>query len=155
MPSRRSCRAKPKCCGAGAASRFSRTARPSISRSTRTTSFGKPGSTKTGRRRLPTVVNARFAKPFDEALLVDLQRDHDRVITLEEHSVAGGFGSAVAECVCDRGLRLAVERIGVPNVLVQHDSQDKQRAMFGLSGAAIAERIAAVSPVRSAAVRSA
>jgi 1-deoxy-D-xylulose-5-phosphate synthase len=98
---------------------------------------------------LPTVVNARFAKPLDEALLAELERDHDRVITLEEHSVAGGFGSAVAECVSDRGLNLAVERVGVPNVLVQHDSQDKQRAMFGLTAAAIAERVAASVPLQA------
>ena len=137
--SRRSCRARPKCCAAAAASRFSPTARPWISRSTPTTNCKRSAVT----RDLPTVVNARFAKPLDEALLAELARDHDRVITLEEHSVAGGFGSAVAECVSDRGLNLAVERVGVPNVLVQHDSQDKQRAMFGLTAAAIAERVAA------------
>jgi 1-deoxy-D-xylulose-5-phosphate synthase len=91
---------------------------------------------------LPTVVNARFAKPLDEALLLDLANDHDHAITLEEHSVAGGFGSAVAEFVSDRGLRLAVERVGVANVLVQHDSQDKQRAMFGLTAASVAARVA-------------
>ena len=88
-----------------------------------------------------TVVNARFAKPLDEALLLELERDHSHVITLEEHSLAGGFGTAVAEFVSDHGLKLRVERIGVPNVLVQHDSQDKQRALFGLTGDALAARI--------------
>jgi len=39
-----------------------------------------------------------------------------------------------------------VERIGVSNVLVQHDSQDKQRALFGLTGAALAARVARISP---------
>ena len=88
-----------------------------------------------------TVVNARFAKPLDEALLLDLSRDHSLVITLEEHSLAGGFGSAVAEFVSDHRLDLRVERMGVPNVLVQHDSQDKQRALFGLTGEALAARL--------------
>ncbi|MFZ0030762.1 MAG: 1-deoxy-D-xylulose-5-phosphate synthase [Candidatus Cybelea sp.] len=92
-----------------------------------------------------TVVNARFAKPLDEALLLDLQRDHTHVITLEEHSLAGGFGSAVAEFVSDHGLTLCVERVGVPNVLIQHDSQDKQRALFGLNGDALAARIKQVA----------
>jgi 1-deoxy-D-xylulose-5-phosphate synthase len=64
------------------------------------------------------------------------------VITIEEHSLAGGFGSAVAEFVSDRGLGLRVERMGVSNVLVQHDSQDKQRALFGLTAEALAGRIA-------------
>jgi 1-deoxy-D-xylulose-5-phosphate synthase len=103
--------------------------------------------TSTGDGDLPTIVNARFVKPLDEALLLDLERDHRRVITLEEHSVAGGFGSAVTEFVADRELNLAVERVGVPNVLVQHDSQDKQRAMFGLSAAAIATRISGMKDV--------
>jgi 1-deoxy-D-xylulose-5-phosphate synthase len=88
-----------------------------------------------------TVVNARFAKPLDEALLLELQRDHSHLITLEEHSLAGGFGSAVAEFVSDHALRLRVERMGISNVLVQHDSQDKQRALFGLTGDALAARI--------------
>jgi 1-deoxy-D-xylulose-5-phosphate synthase len=93
---------------------------------------------------LPTVVNARFAKPLDEALLLELENSHSRIITLEEHSLNGGFGSAVQEFVSDKGLKMAVERIGVSNVLVQHDSQDKQRALFGLNAQAIATRIAGV-----------
>jgi len=93
---------------------------------------------------VPTVVNARFAKPLDEALLIDLERDHSRIITLEEHSLNGGFGSAVQEFVSDKGLKLGVERIGVSNVLVHHDSQDKQRALFGLNAQAIATRVAGV-----------
>jgi len=88
-----------------------------------------------------TVVNARFAKPLDEALLIELARDHSHFITLEEHSLAGGFGSVVAEFVSDRGLKVTVERVGVPNVLVQHDSQDKQRALFALNGEPLAARI--------------
>ncbi len=50
----------------------------------------------------------------------------------------------MAEFVSDRGLRLRVERIGVANVLVQHDSQDKQRGLFGLTGEAIAARVKAI-----------
>ena len=96
-----------------------------------------------------TVVNARFAKPLDEALLLELERDHSHLITLEEHSLAGGFGSAVAEFVSDHGLKLRVERIGVPNVLVQHDSQEKQRALFGLTGEALAARIRQIAGAAS------
>jgi 1-deoxy-D-xylulose-5-phosphate synthase len=90
---------------------------------------------------LPTVVNARFCKPLDEALLIELARDHSHIITLEEHSLAGGFGSAVLEFVMDRDLNMHVERIGVSNTLVHHDSQDKQRTLFGLNADAIAARI--------------
>jgi 1-deoxy-D-xylulose-5-phosphate synthase len=101
-------------------------------------------------RSLPTVVNARFAKPLDGDLIAELARDHDVLITLEEHALDGGFGSAVAEYVSDRGLSIAVERIGVSDTLVQHDSQDKQRALFGLTAQALAERIGRVLGVRLA-----
>jgi 1-deoxy-D-xylulose-5-phosphate synthase len=91
----------------------------------------------------PTIVNARFAKPLDESLLIDLASAHTHFLTLEEHSLAGGFGSAVVEFVSDRGLGVGVERIGVPNVLVQHDSQPKQRAQFGLQAENLAARLSA------------
>ena len=90
----------------------------------------------------PTIISARFAKPLDEPLLIELAADHERFLTLEEHSLAGGFGSAVAEFVSDHGLGTSIERIGVPNVLVQHDSQPKQRAQFGLSAESLAARLA-------------
>jgi len=89
----------------------------------------------------PTVVNMRFVKPLDEALLAELAQTHRTFITLEEHALAGGFGSAVVEVVADRGLGVNVERIGVPNILIQHDKQPLQRASFGLSGAHVAARI--------------
>ncbi len=98
----------------------------------------------------PSVVNMRFVKPLDEALLLDLAGAHSHFLTLEEHSLAGGFGSAVAELVCDRDLEVKVERMGVPNnVLVQHDAQPKQRALFGLAGEQVAARVASliVAPV--------
>ncbi len=96
----------------------------------------------------PTVVNMRFAKPLDEALLLDLSATHSHFITLEEHSLNGGFGSAVMEFAGDHALRVSVERIGVPaNALVQHDSQPNQRALFGLSGEHVAARVQARSRV--------
>ena len=94
----------------------------------------------------PTVVNMRFARPLDEELLVELARTHRRFITIEEHALAGGFGSAVAEFAADRGLGVAIERIGVPHGLIQHDKQPIQRAGFGISGPSIAERVRAATP---------
>jgi 1-deoxy-D-xylulose-5-phosphate synthase len=91
---------------------------------------------------LPTIVNARFVRPLDEGLLEHLAATHDLFLTLEEHSLAGGFGSAVVEWASDRGVRVRVERIGVPSVLVQHDAQPKQRARFGLAAESLAECIA-------------
>jgi 1-deoxy-D-xylulose-5-phosphate synthase len=101
-------------------------------------------------RSLPTIVNARFAKPLDGDLIAEVAKTHDVLITLEEHALDGGFGSAVAEYVSDRSLPISVERIGVTDTLVQHDSQDKQRALFGLTSQALAERIGRVLGVRLA-----
>ncbi|MBV8370492.1 MAG: 1-deoxy-D-xylulose-5-phosphate synthase [Candidatus Eremiobacteraeota bacterium] len=98
----------------------------------------------------PTIVNARFVAPLDETLLLELAETHRRFITLEEHSLAGGFGSAVVEFVSDRGMDVAVERIGVPNVLVQHAKPEAQRAQFGLSAENIAARVRALAPTRTA-----
>ena len=92
----------------------------------------------------PTVVNMRFVKPLDENLLLELAENHTRFITLEEHALAGGFGSAVVEFVNDRGLMIPVERIGVPNVLVHHAKQEAQRAQFGLTGEHVAARVGAL-----------
>ena len=97
----------------------------------------------------PTVVNARFVAPLDETLLLELGETHRRFITLEEHSLAGGFGSAVVEFVNDHGMGVAVERIGVPNVLVQHAKPEVQRAHFGLSGENVAARVRALVPART------
>jgi 1-deoxy-D-xylulose-5-phosphate synthase len=95
----------------------------------------------------PTVVNMRFVKPLDENLLIELAETHTRFITLEEHALAGGFGSAVVEFVNDRGLGLRVERIGVPNVLVHHAKPEVQRAQFGLTGEHVAKRVTALREV--------
>ena len=91
----------------------------------------------------PTVVNARFVKPLDGTLLCELALTHEKLITLEEHSLDGGFGSAVMELLNDRGIRARVERVGCPNVLMQQNAQAKQRAQVGLSAEAIAERVRA------------
>jgi 1-deoxy-D-xylulose-5-phosphate synthase len=89
----------------------------------------------------------RFVKPLDENLLIELAETHARFITLEEHSLAGGFGSAVVEFVNDRGLGIRVERIGVPNVLVHHAKPEAQRAQFGLTGEHVAKRVLALREV--------
>jgi 1-deoxy-D-xylulose-5-phosphate synthase len=101
----------------------------------------------------PTVVNMRFVKPLDENLLIELAETHTRFITLEEHALAGGFGSAVVEFINDRGLGIRVERIGVPNVLVQHGKPEAQRAQFGLTGEHVAKRVAALREVVQPPVR--
>jgi 1-deoxy-D-xylulose-5-phosphate synthase len=86
-----------------------------------------------------TVVNARFVKPLDEALLRALAARFDALLTVEENVIAGGFGSAVSEALDRLGLgQVRVHRLGVPDVLVDHASQAQQRQMLGLTADGIA-----------------
>ncbi|TAM77276.1 1-deoxy-D-xylulose-5-phosphate synthase [bacterium] len=91
----------------------------------------------------PTVVNARFVTPLDGELLGELADAHRHWITVEEASLAGGYGSAVLEFVSDHGLAVTVERVGVPAVLVQHHTQGVQRAAFGIAPEPLAKRVRA------------
>ena len=84
------------------------------------------------------VVNARFIKPLDEALILDQANKTGKVITVEEHVLAGGFGSAVLELIADKGRPgICVRRIGIADTFVEHGPQDRLRADYGVDAAAI------------------
>jgi len=89
-----------------------------------------------------TVVNSRFVKPLDERLLTELGRQFAQVVTVEENAVAGGFGSAVAECFERLGMPgVVVHRIGVPDRFIDHATQGQQREMLHLTADAIAAQL--------------
>jgi 1-deoxy-D-xylulose-5-phosphate synthase len=86
-----------------------------------------------------TIVDCRFVKPIDAALIIDLARRVPRVVTVEENVRQGGFGSAVLEALNDAGLMsVAVERIGLPDTFVEHGPQALLRATYGLDAAGVA-----------------
>ena len=88
------------------------------------------------------VVNARFIKPLDTELLFETARNSPLIVTMEDHAVTGGFGTAVVEALSDEGLATAVERIGWPDRFVEHGSSNADlRAANGLSPADIEARI--------------
>jgi 1-deoxy-D-xylulose-5-phosphate synthase len=80
-----------------------------------------------------TVINARFAKPLDTELLAAELPRYPVVCTLEDHALAGGFGSAVLEFVNDSGITLktAIKRFGVKDTFVPHGTQAEQHALHG------------------------
>ncbi|MBW2367179.1 MAG: 1-deoxy-D-xylulose-5-phosphate synthase [Deltaproteobacteria bacterium] len=85
-----------------------------------------------------TVVNSRFVKPLDQPLLDRLIRKIPRVITVEENVLAGGFGSAVAEHILDRGLPdCRLKRIGITDTFVPHGPQKQLRSLFEIDALAI------------------
>jgi 1-deoxy-D-xylulose-5-phosphate synthase len=85
----------------------------------------------------PTVVNARFAKPLDVELLEDLARTHEVVVTIEDHVLDGGFGSAVREAIGGMDARLA--HIGIPDRFIQHGRRDLLLAEAGVTPSAAAQ----------------
>lgn len=80
------------------------------------------------------VINARFIKPLDTETILEWAVKTKRVVTLEEHILAGGFGSAVLELLCDSGQKdIRVERIGVPDQFVEHGSVQILRQKLGIT----------------------
>jgi 1-deoxy-D-xylulose-5-phosphate synthase len=88
-----------------------------------------------------TVVNARFVKPLDLELILPLAAGIGKVVTLEEGCLQGGFGSAVLEALLDHNINVPVERIGVPDILVEHATPDQSLEALGLTGSQIADRV--------------
>lgn len=95
-----------------------------------------------------TVVNARFAKPIDDELILPLAQKIGRVVTMEEGSIMGGFGSGVAEALLDAGVVVPVMRLGVPDTLVEHAKPEESKVELGLTPSQMAERILASMPTK-------
>ena len=100
-----------------------------------------------------TVINGRFVKPLDKDLILPLAQRIGKVVTMEEGCVTGGFGSAVAEALLDNNILVPVERIGVPDKLVDHATPDQSKAELGLTPAQMAERILKSTSPQLASVR--
>lgn len=88
-----------------------------------------------------TLVNMRFIKPLDESLLARLAKTHTHFVTVEDHAIVGGAGSAVAESVAAQGLNVRVTMIGLPDAFLAHGSREDVLAAAQLSQQAIQEKI--------------
>ena len=89
------------------------------------------------------IVNPRFIKPIDTTLLLSQAKTASLLVTMEDHVLAGGFGSSVLEILQDNNSATSVERIGWPDQFVEHGSSVSiVRSAYGLSSEAIFEKIA-------------
>ena len=88
-----------------------------------------------------TVANMRFVKPLDEALVLQLAREHTLLVTVEENVIQGGAGSAVAECLAQHGVLVRVLHLGLPDTFIEQGEPSKLLADCGLDAAGIANSI--------------
>jgi 1-deoxy-D-xylulose-5-phosphate synthase len=88
-----------------------------------------------------TVANMRFVKPLDVALVTDLARRHEAIVTVEEGAVMGGAGSAVLEALAEAGLSIPVLNLGLPDQFIEHGDPAKLLSMCGLDAAGIEQAI--------------
>ncbi|NRR33670.1 1-deoxy-D-xylulose-5-phosphate synthase [Oxalobacteraceae bacterium] len=88
-----------------------------------------------------TVANMRFVKPLDVGLLKQLAAEHDYLVTVEEGSIMGGAGSAVAEALAAEGIVKPLLMLGLPDQFIDHGDPAKLLASVGLDGAGIAASI--------------
>ena len=88
-----------------------------------------------------TVVNMRFVKPLDEAMVREIARTHEAIVTLEEGCIMGGAGSAVAECLAAHGLTPQLLQLGLPDQVIEHGDPAQLLAQCGLDAAGIEQSI--------------
>ncbi|MBI4402549.1 MAG: 1-deoxy-D-xylulose-5-phosphate synthase [Deltaproteobacteria bacterium] len=88
-----------------------------------------------------TLINARFAKPLDEKLILEWIKNSGLVVTVEENTICGGFGSAVIELMSKRGIHRDTLLIGLPDIFIDHASPKMQREILRLDGIGIANQI--------------
>ena len=90
-----------------------------------------------------TIVDARFAKPLDEKIIMEIATNHEVLITIEEGSI-GGFGSHVMQLLSDRGVfdtGLKFRSMILPDIFIDQDTPEKMYEMAGLDNISIANKV--------------
>ena len=95
------------------------------------------------------VVNARFVKPLDEDLLLRCARETGAIVTVEENVLHGGFGAAVLELFMREAVQVPVQCLAIPDVFLDHASQESLRAQAGITAQDIVETALELSTARS------
>ncbi|PID44792.1 MAG: 1-deoxy-D-xylulose-5-phosphate synthase [Proteobacteria bacterium] len=87
------------------------------------------------------LVNMRFVKPLDEAMIQDVANKYEIIVTLEDNAIQGGAGSAVSESLAKTGTTVFVLHLGLPDRYIGHASREQQLAEAGLSAAGIIRQV--------------
>jgi 1-deoxy-D-xylulose-5-phosphate synthase len=114
-------------------------------------SFGHPGNFAAKAIRelrtdgiQPAHYDMRFAKPLDEALLHEALLQYNKIITVEDGTVIGGFGSAVAEFMAEHGYKNDLKILGIPDEVVEHGTPKELHRECGYDAEAIANAVRAM-----------
>ncbi len=86
-------------------------------------------------------INARFVCPLDKETIIRAANSYKLIVTLEDHTIVGGFGSAVMELLNENGNRAQVLRIGWPNSFIEHGKEQQLREKYGLTAERISKTI--------------
>lgn len=97
-----------------------------------------------------TLINMRFVKPMDEAMIEAVASTHDLIVTLEDNAIQGGAGSGVSEVLSRLCLSIPVLHLGIPDAYVEHAEREAQLAEIGLSAESIVKQICQFSDGRFA-----
>jgi 1-deoxy-D-xylulose-5-phosphate synthase len=89
----------------------------------------------------PAHFDMRYVKPLDEELLHQIFNRFDRIVTVEDGCVMGGFGSAVLEFMAEHGYMARVKRQGIPDAVIEHGEQIELHRECGFDPAGIAEAV--------------
>ena len=80
-----------------------------------------------------TVINARYVKPLDNDLILNTVKSVDKVVTIEEGVLEGGFGSAILELFSSEGIDLPVQRLGIPDKFIEQGTRAELLDICGLT----------------------
>ena len=83
----------------------------------------------------------RFVKPIDKDLIIEAANKYDKIVTLEDGCLPGGFGSAVIEVLADANIQVEVHRIGIPDRIVEHGPQGRLHEEIGIDAQSVEKRL--------------
>ncbi len=89
----------------------------------------------------------RFAKPLDEEMLHEVFKKYSKIITVEDGTVVGGFGSAILEFMNQNNYKADVKVLGIPDEIIEHASQKQQQAQVGIDASHIADAIREIAKI--------
>jgi len=93
-----------------------------------------------------SVVNMRFVKPLDEAMILELARTHQALVTIEDNVIAGGAGSGVAELLAAHGIVVPILHLGLPDRFLEHASREDLLSESGIDASGILAAVRARFP---------